>query len=492
MINEIPRPEFTEMLIGGQWLGALGGQTFTVNNPARGQDICEVPRAGAADVDRAVIAAAQAFETWKKLAPRERGKLLLAIGNEIDAQNESLARLLALETGNALRTQARPELKTAAEVFRYFGGVAGELKGETIPIDERMLNFTVRSPIGVVGAIIPWNAPAILASVKIAPALCAGNTMVLKTAEDAPLTVLAIAAICAKHLPPGVLNVLTGFGADCGAALTTHPGISKLSFTGSTAVGRSVMRAASERIVPVSLELGGKSPSIIFPDADQDWVADGVIAAARISRQSQSCTAGTRLFVHDKVFDSFVERVAGKLKAIRMGDPLDEQTDMGSLINSKQYERVCSFIQEGLDNPAIKLAAGGLPAAGGAGFFTPPTLFTGVDNGWRLAQEEIFGPVLCAIRWSDPDEMLRQANATHYGLAAYVWTHDIGAALRTVDAIDAGFVQVNQGFGQFPGQAYGGMKQSGIGREYSLEGMLESFTARKNVCLNVRTPSAAA
>lgn len=488
MSHPAPAVQFRQLLIGGRWRDASSGECFDVANPATEQVICSVPRAQATDVDACVSAAAEAFRSWKQVAPRERGKLLMAVADAIEAEHESLSRLLALETGNALRTQARPEIRTAAEVFRYFGGIASELKGETIPIDGRMFNYTVRAPIGVVGAIIPWNAPAVLASVKIAPALCAGNTMVLKTAEDAPLTVLAIAALCSRYLPAGVLNVLTGFGQECGAALAAHPGVGKLSFTGSTPVGASVMRAAAERIAPVSLELGGKSPSIVYPDADEDWVADGIVAAARISRQSQSCTAGSRLFAHDSIFDSFVAKVARKLESLRIGDPLDEATDMGSLINRKQFERVCGFVREGLRQPGIEVVVGGLPDSSGPGFFTVPTLFTEVDNRWRIAQEEIFGPVLCAIRWTDRDEMLRQANATHYGLAAYVWTRDMGEALRAVEALDAGFVQVNQGFGQFPGQSYGGMKQSGMGREYSLEGMLESFTVRKNICLNVQTP----
>src|SRR4051812_38543149 len=256
------------MLIGGKWVGSASGAHFTVENPAKRKAITDVPRADAADVDAAVEAADKAFASWKKVVPRERGKLLLKIAEAIQARGEELARTIALETGNALRTQARGEASMTADIFRYFGGLASELKGETVPLGENLLSYPRREPIGVVGAIIPWNAPVMLGALKIAPALCAGNVMVMKAAEDAPLGVLMMADICQQFLPPGVLNVLTGYGPDAGAALANHPKIAKLSFTGSTEVGKVIMRAAAERIVPVSLELGGKSPSLVYPDAD--------------------------------------------------------------------------------------------------------------------------------------------------------------------------------------------------------------------------------
>src|SRR5277367_150556 len=375
-----------------------------------------------------------------------------------------------------------------ADIFRYFGGLAGELKGETIPLGENVLAYTRREPLGVVGAIIPWNAPALLGSLKLAPAICAGNTIVMKTAEDAPLAMLMIAEICQKHLPAGVINVITGFGREAGAPLAEHPLIRKLSFTGSTEVGKAVMRAAADRIVPVSLELGGKSPSIVFADADEDWAVDGIIASMRFTRQSQSCTAGSRLFLHEDIFDSFLGKLEKKTTALKIGDPLDEKTDIGTIINNKQFTKVCKYVDEGLKRSDAKLVFGGLPPKTGPlseGYYAIPTVFADRSNDWRLAREEIFGPVLVAIPWRDEAEAIRMANDSHYGLAAYVWTHDIGSALRTAHAIESGWVQVNQGGGQAPGHSYGGYKQSGIGREFSLEGMLDSFTQRKSVTVNL-------
>jgi acyl-CoA reductase-like NAD-dependent aldehyde dehydrogenase len=479
------------MLIDGDWVSSLSGGTLTVENPAKRKPIATIARGDAGDVNRAVEAAARAFPAWRKVAPRDRGRLLLRIADRMESEAEELARLIALETGNALRTQARGEARLAADIFRYFGGLAGELKGETIPLGEQVLSYTRREPLGVVGAIIPWNAPVLLGALKIAPALCAGNTLVLKAAEDAPLGVLMMAEACQEFLPPGVLNVLTGLGEECGSPLAQHPLVRKLSFTGSTAVGKIIMRSAAERIVPVSLELGGKSPSIVYPDAEEDWVVDGVIAGMRFTRQSQSCTAGSRLFLHADIFDSFLDKLRAKTQALKIGDPLNEETDIGSIINDKQFTKVCGYVEEGLNRTEARLVFGGLPPKEGPlseGYFAIPTVFADASNDWRLAREEIFGPVLVAIPWRDEADAIRMANDSHYGLAAYVWTHDIGSGLRAAHAIESGWVQVNQGLGQVPGHSYGGYKQSGIGREFSLEGMLDSFTQRKNVTVNLNAP----
>jgi betaine-aldehyde dehydrogenase len=496
-VTEIARPQGkaelrqARMLIDGEWVDSLSGATLTVENPAKRRTIAVIPRGGAADVNGAVEAAARAFPAWSKVAPRDRGRLLLRIAERIEERAEELARLIALETGNALRTQARGEARLAADIFRYFGGLGGELKGETIPLGEQVLSYTRREPLGVVGAIIPWNAPVLLGALKIAPALCAGNTLVLKAAEDAPLGVLMMTEMCREYLPAGVLNVLTGLGEECGAPLAQHPLVRKLSFTGSTEVGKLVMAAAAERIVPVSLELGGKSPSIVYPDADEEWVVDGVIAGMRFTRQSQSCTAGSRLFLHADIFDSFLDKLRTKTQALKLGDPLDEATDIGAIINEKQFRKVRGYVDEGLRRKEARLVFGGLPPEEGPladGWFAVPTVFAGASNDWRLAREEIFGPVLVAIPWREEADAIRMANDSHYGLAAYVWTHDLGSGLRAAHAIESGWVQVNQGLGQSPGHSYGGYKESGIGREFSLEGMLDSFTQRKNVTVNLATP----
>jgi acyl-CoA reductase-like NAD-dependent aldehyde dehydrogenase len=477
-----------QMLIGGKWVDAVSGETFQVEDPAHRSPIAEVPRGRTEDVDRAMKAAAEAFPAWSRMPPRERGRILARIADALEARVEELARTIALETGNAIRTQSRPEAKNTIDIFRYFGGLGGELKGDTIPLGENVLCYTRREPLGVVGAIIPWNAPVLLAAVKIGPALCAGNTMVMKAAEDAPLGVLLLAEVCQQFLPPGVLNLLTGFGEECGGPLANHPTVRKLSFTGSTEVGKIVMRAAADRIVPISLELGGKSPSIVFPDANEDWVLDGIVAAMRFTRQSQSCTAGSRLFVHRDIFDGFLDGLGRKVKALKIGDPLDEASDIGTIINEKQFQKVCKYVEEGLKQRAGRVVIGGLPPKEGPlseGYYAIPTIFANAANDWRLAREEIFGPVLVAIPWTDEADAIRMANDSHYGLAAYVWSHDIGKALRTAHAIESGWVQVNQGLGQSPGHSYGGYKESGIGREFSLEGMLDSYTQGKNVTVNL-------
>lgn len=494
-IDKLPTATTTEiltarMLIDGKWVEAASGETIDVENPAKRKVIARIPRGKTEDVNRAVAAAAKAFDGWRKTAPRDRGRLLARIGDLLEQRQEDIAKLVALETGNALRTQARPETLGVPATFRYIGGVATELKGETVPLGTQYLSYTRREPYGVVGAIIPWNAPAQLGTLKIAPALAAGNTLVLKVAEDAPLGVLLIAQICQELLPPGVLNVVTGYGAEAGDALSHHPDVRKLSFTGSSGVGKLIMAAAAERIVPVSLELGGKSPSIVFSDADEDWVADGVIASMRFTRQSQSCTAGSRLFLHADIFDSFLDKLAKKTQKLKIGDPLDEATDIGSIINNKQFTKVCGYVQDGLNRKDARLVFGGLPPKEGPlseGYFAVPTVFADKSNDWRLAREEIFGPVLVAIPWTDEDAVIKMANDSHYGLAGYVWSHDIGRALRTAHAIDSGWIQVNQGLGQFLGQSYGGWKQSGIGREGSLEGMVEAFTQRQSITVNLNT-----
>ena len=479
-----PTLEQAAMLIGGEWGEAAGGRRIDVENPSRREVLANVPRGGAEDVDRAVGAAARAFPAWRSLPARDRGKLLVAIAEDLAGIGEELARIIAAETGNAIRTQARGEAATAADVFHYFGGVAGEQKGEVLPMGDGMLSYSVREPLGVVAAIVPWNAPVLLASLKVAMALCTGNTLVLKAAEDAPLGVLRMAEICAAHLPAGVLNVVTGYGEECGGALLNHPGIAKISFTGSTEVGRIAMRAAAERILPVSLELGGKAPAIVYPDSCDEATVAHVITAMRFARQGQSCTAGSRLYVHRSVFDEFTAKLAERLEELVVGDALDERSDIGSIVSSTQDGRVCGYVREALEQGATALT-GGLPDEGRPGYQMRPTVLAGVEQSWRVAREEVFGPVLVALPWDDEDEVIAWANDTHYGLAAFIFTKDLPAALRAAHRIEAGWVQVNRSGGQLPGMSYGGKKLSGLGSEYSIEGALEGFTQRKGITIGI-------
>jgi acyl-CoA reductase-like NAD-dependent aldehyde dehydrogenase len=476
------------MLIGGSWVEAAAGESIDVESPRDKTIVGRVPRAREADVDRAVRAAGAAFPAWRDLTPRTRGRLLQRIADALEPHAEEIARLISTENGNALRTQSRGEVQYAIDIFRYFGSLASEAKGESIPLSSTTLDYSRLEPFGVVGAIVPWNAPIQLAAMKIAPALAVGNTLVLKAAEDAPLAVLAMSLIAAELLPSGVLNVLPGYGEEAGEALTHHPGINKLSFTGSTSVGSRVSAAAAERIVPVSLELGGKNPQIVFDDADEDWVVEGVIAGMRFFRQGQSCTAGSRLFLHKNIYDSFLNKFVTKLSKMKVGDPLDEATDIGAIVNERQFGRVCSFIDEGLKIDGAVAAIGGMPPTNGPlseGYYVMPTVLTNVQNSWRVAREEIFGPVVVAIPWSTEEEVITYANDSHYGLSAFIWTKQLGRAIRAAHQVEAGWVQVNQGGGQVLGQSYGGFKRSGIGREFSLEGMLESYTQRKHVSVNI-------
>ncbi|MEJ7651315.1 MAG: aldehyde dehydrogenase family protein [Nakamurella sp.] len=481
------------MLIGGDWVTAVAGEWIDVVSAGqRSLTLARVPRGRDEDADRAVKAARAAFPAWRSLHFKERQKLLLQVADALADAAEELSLMTARDTGNALRTQARPESQTLVDLFRYFGGIAGEFKGVTLPAGDGQLQYTRREPLGVVAGILPWNSPLMIAGFKTPAALAAGNTIVLKAAEDAPLTILKMAEIAGRFLPPGVLNVVTGYGQEIGEALVQHPGVDKVSFTGSTPVGRHVASAAGERLAHVSLELGGKSPSIVFPSAASDparvdALTSNLLLSARFARQGQSCTAGSRLFIHTDVYDQVLEAVAAKAGAMTVGDPLDETTDMGAIINEKQFDRIRGYISDGKAQDGVKLAldcSENIPT-GLDGYFQGPTIFSMGSNDWRVAREEIFGPVLVAIPFSDADEAIRMANDSHYGLAAYVWSNDLNEALDAAHRIESGWVQVNQGGGQVVGQAYGGYKSSGIGREVSLEGAMEGFTQTKQINIKI-------
>lgn len=480
--------ESHQMLIDGNSVDSCDGSWIDVENPANKTIYARVPRAKSADVNLAVASAKRAFKVWSRVSSPERGHILFSIAAALEENKEKLARLISGENGNALRTQSRGEAALTIEVFRYVAGLSREIKGKTVYLDTGDLDYTRREPYGVVGAIIPWNAPLLLAALKIAPALMTGNTVVLKTSEEAPLAVLELGKICNRVLPAGVLNVLTGTGIECGVPLVNHPDVPKLSFTGSTAVGKSVLVAASSRVAAVSLELGGKNAQIVFPDVDLDYTVSGVMSGMRFSRQGQSCTAGSRLFVHESVADKFMAVLTDKLRNWRVGDPLDDNIDAGSVVNAKQFDRVSTYIREAIEYNPGSLVLGGLPPTTGPlseGYFFEPTLFFNLPDEVRLTREEVFGPVLSVSTWRDEDEVIDRANASPYGLAAYVWSRAGAPALRVAHALDAGWVMVNQGGGQKLGQSYGGFKQSGAGREFSLEGILDSYTDIKQISVSL-------
>ena len=482
----LPTDGLAGCFIDGAWHWPASGETLPVENPSRRSVICEVGRGTSVEVDLAVAAAERARRDWAARPAAERGAMLTELSNRLIANAEDVARILAAESGNAIRTQSRGEAMGAAGVLKYYGGVAGEQKGETLPFGPGLMSYSTREPLGVVGSIIPWNSPLQLGAVKISMALATGNCLVLKPAEDAPLAVLKLVEMAADIFPPGVFNVVTGLGEEAGAALATHPGVAKVSFTGSSEVGKLVAHAAADRIANVTLELGGKSPCIIFPDACTpehiEATAQGVVNAMRFARQGQSCTAGSRLFVHASVWDELMPKVVAKAAAMQVGDALDEESDIGAVVNEERYSEICAYVAEAEAQGATFLV-GETPKATDQGFHPVPTILSGLDNSWRIAREEVFGPVLVAIPWEDEDAMIAQANDTHYGLAAFIFARDVSTVSRVTRALDAGWVQVNQGGGQIPGMSYGGIKQSGMGSEYSIEGALEAYTFRKCVTM---------
>ncbi len=474
-------------LINGRLEAAVSGETFSVVNPATGKEIGQAANGDVQDVNRAVEAALKAQTAWAQTSTKERGKALNECARLLLQHAEEIAQLLVMETGKAIRTESRVEASLVAECFSFYGGLTSELKGETVPFNPKMLTFTQREPIGVVAAIIPWNVPLMLMAFKIAPALAAGNTVVVKSAEEAPLAALRVMEILNEVLPEGVANILSGDGPSCGAPLVAHPKVGKVTFTGSVETGKYIARAAAEKLIPVTLELGGKSPMIVMGDADLDKAVDGAVAGMRFTRQGQSCTAASRIFVHESIVESFVDKVKAKVDALKMGDPLDEATDIGTIISTAQYEKVQSYIQLGEQVSGVKAhRLSVLPddPALAAGLFIQPVLFTGIANDHRLAREEIFGPVTCVMAFNDYEDAIRQANDSDFALAATIWTNNIKLALDATQRLQAGFVQVNQNIVVQPGLSYGGIKQSGLGKEASLEAMLEHFTNKKTVIIN--------
>ena len=473
------------LLIGGEWLPAESGETFATLNPATGQPLAEVALAAEADVQRAVGAARAAFEAgpWPALTGAERGELLWKLAGLLEQHADELAELETLDNGKPIRTSRHGDLPAAIKHFRYYAGWASKLEGATLPVSiPNQFVYTLREPMGVVGLIIPWNFPLVMAAWKLAPALACGNTVILKPAEETLLTALRLGELAlAAGFPPGAINILTGPGVPTGAALTAHPGVDKVAFTGSTEVGRKIMAAAAgSNLKRVSLELGGKSPNVIFADADLEKAIKGATWAV-FSSSGQECVAGSRLFVEKPIFQAVVDGVAAPAARIRVGPGFAPKVHIGPIVSEKQLATVLGQIERGRQAGA-EIVAGGERLGGdlASGYFIPPTIFTHADDSLPLLQEEIFGPVVAVTAFEDWDELVTRANSTRYGLAAGAWTRDLSKAHRFAKDVKAGTVWINN-YGLFdPAAPFGGYKESGFGREMGREA-LDLYTQTKTV-----------
>jgi aldehyde dehydrogenase (NAD+) len=473
------------LIIGEQRSQASDGATIDVYDPSSGEVLATIPSATKADVDRAVQTAREAFESrsWRDMKPADRGRILFKIAQAVRERAEELATLESRDNGKPM-TQARADVQVAARYFEFFAGIADKIMGHTIPIGPGFLDFTVREPIGVSAHIVPWNYPIQIGARGIAPALAAGCTVVLKPSSEAPMTALRLGEIAlASGVPPGVLNIVTGSGSVAGAALASHPDINQLTFTGSVEVGIGVAKMAAENVVPVVMELGGKSPNIVFADADMDLTVQGV-STAIFQNAGQTCSAGSRLLVERKAHDALVERLAARARGMRIGPGVSDP-DMGPIISKRQLETIEGYVTIG-KNEGAEVAAGGARPSDvslGRGYYFQPTLLDKVSPDMRIAQEEIFGPVLAIMTFDDVEEAIAIANRTQYGLVAGVWTRDINKALAVSSRIKSGQVFVNTyGAGGGVELPFGGYKKSGYGREKGLES-LASYTQVKNVCI---------
>ena len=475
-----------QLFINNEWRDAAGSATLEVVNPATEEVVAEVSSADRSDIDAAVAAARAALNgPWAAMSARDRGRLVWKIGERLMAKADEIARLETLHNGKPIFESRQIEIPASAECFQYYAGWADKIHGETIPVRGEYLTYTLREPVGVIAAIVPWNFPLLLTAWKVAPALACGNTVIIKPASQTPLTAIALAEVAAEvGLPPGVLNVVTGPGSKVGQMLVEHPGIDKIAFTGDTSTGKGIMRGASDTLKKITLELGGKSPNIVFPDADLDAAVRGATTGIFYGK-GEVCAAGSRLLVDKSIKNEFIDKVAARAKKMTPGDPMDPKTRLGAVASKKQLETDLRYIEIAKKEGAQLVAGGGRADIGtGKGYFLQPTIFDGVTPEMTIAREEIFGPVLATIEFGDVDEAIARANDSSYGLAAAVWTKDIKKAHHVARRLQAGTVWVNTYNIYDTAAPFGGYKQSGFGREMSVHA-LEHYTQVKSVWVDL-------